>query len=51
MFPKRKQGTGIKNVLDHIVIVAKVFDGNVSDHKVFNHKQLKILDPKQYFKD
>ena len=44
IFPKRKQGEVLTSILDHVARVAKV-----SDRKVFNHKQLKILTPNQMF--
>ena len=44
--PKEKQGKGLTSILDSVACnrVAKLYDC-----KVFHHKQLKILTPKQMF--
>ena len=39
IFPKEKQRKGLTSISDRVA--------KISDHKVFNHKQLKILIPKQ----
>ena len=41
-FQKRKQGEGLTSISENVVRVAKV-----SNHKVVNHKQHKILTSKQ----
>ena len=48
ILPKRKQGERLTSISDHVVRVAHIAGAaKVSDRKVFNHKQLKILIPKQ----
>ena len=39
IFPKEKQRKGLTSISDRVA--------KISDHKAFNHKQLKILIPKQ----
>ena len=48
IFPKRKQREELTSISDHVAPVAPIVRvAKVSDHKVFDHKQRKILTPKQ----